>query len=94
METLSREEAKLLVLANRGFIREVEHAETGVTDFEDLAKHDPVNKKYEYGQEDQAAEDMAWVLFDVWELPIDIPLAVHAGSFHSEHTWEDGDIIR
>ena len=38
----------------------------------------PVHRDYEYGDEGIAAEDMAFILFDLWKLPVDVSFDVTA----------------
>jgi hypothetical protein len=44
-----------------------------------VARFNPVHRKYAYGDEGIAAEDMAFILFDVWRLPLGVPFDVKAG---------------
>ena len=42
-------------------------------DQEDYVKEfNPVHRDYEYGEEGIAAEDMAFIVFDLWKLPVDV----------------------
>ena len=41
----------------------------------------PLRREYANGEERLAAEDMAYVFFDVWKLPVSVPLDVKAGRF-------------
>ncbi|MGA2618768.1 MAG: hypothetical protein ABSF26_14230 [Thermoguttaceae bacterium] len=43
------------------------------------SQYNPVQRKYGYGEEELAAEDAAYILFDVWKLPPDVSLDVKAG---------------
>ena len=52
--------------------------------------YDPFRRAYLYGDEEQAAEDTAFVFFRVWGLPVDSRLYVTAASFEGEHEWERG----
>jgi len=81
-------EAERILKERRGFYREAERPDTGVTtDVVDLVEFDPVGKKYIYGDEHEAAQDMAYVFFDVWEFPPDARLLVSASSFDGP-SWE------
>ena len=67
--TLSPAEAEKVLKERRGFYREAEHAESEVTkNANDLVQFDPVGKKYIYGDEQEAAEDAAYMFYDVWGL--------------------------
>ena len=46
-----------------------------------IVEFDPLQREYVNGQERVAAEDMAYVLFDVWKLPIDVMIEVSTGRF-------------
>ncbi len=60
------------------------------SNWEDVVSWDPLQKVYLYRDEDSAAEDMAFVLFQVWKFPVDSPWYVKAASFHSGHQFEWG----
>lgn len=82
------EEAERILKERRGFYREAERPDAGVTNnVVDLVKYDPVGKKYIYGDEREAAEDAAYVLFEVWKLPPGAKLLVTASSFEGP-SWE------
>ena len=91
---LTRAEAIRLVRAGRGFFREAEFAPAGLSEVMDLVKFDPVCKKYIYGDERTAAEDMAFVLFDLWGMPVDVTLYLTAASFEGTAQWEKALPIR
>ena len=81
-------EAERILKERRGFYREAERPDAGVTtDVADLVEFDPVGKKYIYGDEQEAAEDAAYVFFDVWGLPLDAELLVTASAFDGPD-WE------
>ena len=46
-----------------------------------------------YGDEESAADDMAFVLFQVWKFPVNSKLFVTAASFNGKHHWETGAAI-
>jgi hypothetical protein len=48
---------------------------------EDVEGHDPLRKIYIYGDERSAAEDMAYIFFDLWKFPTDWQFYVHSSSF-------------
>jgi hypothetical protein len=43
-----------------------------------------------YGDERSAAENMAFVWFDVWRFPVDSRLYVTAAAFAEQTDWEQG----
>jgi hypothetical protein len=52
--------------------------------WKDMVKWEPLQKVYLYGDEESAAEDMAFILFQVWNFPVDSPLYIKAGVFGSK----------
>ena len=56
-------------------------------------KWEPLQKVYLYRDEESAAEDMAFILFQIWHFPVDSPLYVKAASFHTKHRFEHGKRI-
>ena len=63
------------------------------SNWEDMLKWNPLQKVYLYRDEMSAAEDMAYILFQVWHFPADSPLYVTAASFHTGHRFERGKRI-
>jgi len=81
-------DATKVVRERRGFYREAEHPEMDVTtDVSDLVTFDPIGKKYIYGDEREAAEDVAYLFYDVWGLRPGAELLVAASSFDGP-SWE------
>ncbi|MEI8373341.1 MAG: hypothetical protein WCJ35_10985 [Planctomycetota bacterium] len=58
--------------------------------WEDILTWEPLQKIYLYRDEESAAEDMAFILFQVWKFPVDSPLYIKAASFHTDHHFEHG----
>ncbi|MEZ6097122.1 MAG: hypothetical protein R3C03_23345 [Pirellulaceae bacterium] len=57
-------------------------------DFSSFAEFDPIQRPFIYGDERLAAEEAAFVLYDLWELPLEIGFKLH--SFSSNHDdWDD-----
>lgn len=52
---------------------------------------DALMKVYAYGQEREAAEDVAFVVFEIWKLPMDSPLYAWAESMSMAQRWEQGE---
>ena len=72
----------------RGFYREAETPDVGVTtEVNDLVEFDPIGRKYIYGDEEEAAQDAAYVLYDVWGLDPQAELLVTASAFDGP-SWE------
>ena len=61
--------------------------------WKDIVKWDPLQKIYLYHDEESPAEDMAFILFQVWNFPVDSPLYVKAAAFEPGHRFEDGKRI-
>ena len=51
---------------------------------------DPLQKVYLYGDEESAAEDMAFIMFQVWKFPVDWTWYVKAAVFGSGREFERG----
>jgi hypothetical protein len=51
---------------------------------------DPVQRKYLYSEQAVAAEDAAYVFFDLWRTPLDAWIKVDTSAFESSETWERG----
>jgi len=63
------------------------------SNWEDMLTWEPLQKVYLYRDEESAAEDMAFILFQIWHFPVDTPLYVKAASFHTKHRFEHGKRI-
>ena len=61
--------------------------------WKDMLKWNPLQKVYLYRDEESAAEDMAFILFQVWKFPVDSPLYVKAAAFGTDHRFEHGKRI-
>lgn len=64
---------------NRTDLRWVRH------NWKDMLKWEPLQKVYLYRDEESAAEDMAFVFFQVWNFPVDSPLYIKAAAFGNKH---------
>jgi hypothetical protein len=90
---LCPEEAEKILRKRRGFYREAANPETGVTkNVNDLVQFDPIGRKYIFGDEREAAEDAAYVFYDVWGLEPDAELLVTASSFEGP-SWEKDVVL-
>ena len=49
---------------------------------------DPVQRPYNYSQLRTAAEDAAYVFFDLWQTPLDAWITVEAAAFKESTNWE------
>ena len=87
-QTLSFEEAMELIWYRRGFFYLRNKPQFTLKG--EPEGYDPFRRVYLYGEEDQAAEDTAFVFFRVWGLPVDSRLYVTASAFGGGHEWERG----
>jgi hypothetical protein len=88
LDTLTREEAEQILSRRRGFFYLRERPQFTLHG-EDVEGHEPFRKVYVYGDEGSAAEDMAFIFFQVWKFPPDSVLYVTAAAFSGKHDWED-----
>jgi hypothetical protein len=55
-----------------------------------IVRWNPLQKIYLYRDEESAAEDMAFILFQVWKFPVDWRWYVTAAAFRTGHRFEQG----
>jgi hypothetical protein len=87
-QTLSFDEAMELVWYRRGFFYLRDKPQFTLKG--EPEGYDPFRRVYLYGEEGQAAEDTAFVIFRAWGLPVDSRLYVTAAAFGGGHAWERG----
>jgi len=93
LQTLYRTEAEQIVRSRQGFFYLRDRPEFTLTE-EDVDGYDPFRKVYIYGDEDSAAEDMAFIFFQVWRFPVDWQYFVKAAAFGDKKSdWEYGTPI-
>ena len=93
LQTLYRAEAEQIVRSRHGFFYLRDRPEFTLNE-EDVEGYDPFRKIYIYGDEDSAAEDMAFIFFQVWRFPVDWRFFVNASAFGDKETdWEWGTPI-
>ncbi|MEI7836064.1 MAG: YbjN domain-containing protein [Planctomycetota bacterium] len=80
-----------LLEATRRLYREVDSPDAGIGEPKDLAAYGPICRKYIYGDEQEAAEDACFVLYEFMRLNPDAELYVKAASFKGGHDWEQGE---
>jgi hypothetical protein len=51
-------------------------------------QYDPVQRQYRYEEQRTAAEDAAYVFFDLWQSSLDAWIKVDASAFEVERHWE------
>ena len=90
--TLFPNEARIILQRRQGFYwaRNRQDLRWVRRNWKDMVKWDPLQKIYLYRDEQSAAEDMAFILFDLWEFPLDWPWYVTAAAFHAKHRFEQG----
>lgn len=90
LQTLYRAEAEQILRCRKGFFYLRDQPQFTLKG-EDVEGYDPFRKVYIYGDEESAAEDMAFILFQVWRFPVDWRFYVRAAAFGDKKTdWEDG----
>lgn len=86
-QTLFRPEAEQICRDRTGFFYLDERKEFTLSG-EDVEGYDPFRKAYVYGDEATAAEDTAFIFFQVWKFPVDWRFFVTSESFNGKHKWE------
>lgn len=89
IQTLFRPEAEEILRYRKGFFDLADRKQFTLYG-EDVEGHDPFRKIYLYGDDQSAAEDMAFVFFQVWKFPVDSRLYVSCEAFGGKHQWEQG----
>ncbi len=93
LQTLFRAEAEIILRSRKGFFYLSDRPEFTLYE-EDVEGYDPFRKIYLYGDEVSAAEDMAFIFFQVWQFPVDSRFYVVANAFGGKTThWEEGTPI-
>jgi hypothetical protein len=88
LQTLYRAEAEQILRSRNGFFYLRDRPQFTLKD-EDVDGFDPFRKVYVYGDETSAAEDMAFIFFQVWKFPVDWRFYVKAAAFGDKKTdWE------
>jgi hypothetical protein len=82
--TLTPEEAKQVVAERPGFGYALDRPQKRLGE----RQFDPVQRQYGYADKRSAAEDTAWVFFDLWQLPLGVWLKVQAAAFEGSRRWE------
>ncbi len=88
--TLFKGEADEITARRSGFSWARFNGNSAVSE-KDIEDFDPLQKFYGYGEESAAAEDAAFIFFEVWGLPANSRLYVSASSCHTRHSWERGE---
>ncbi len=84
--TLTPEEAQQLVAERPGFGFALDNALKRFGE----RQYDPVQRQYPYTEQRAAAEDAAYVFFDLWRTSLDAWIKVHASAFEVDRRWERG----
>ncbi len=93
IQTLFQPEAEQILRSLKGFFYLRDRPEFTLFE-EDVEGYDPFRKIYVYGDEQTAAEDMAFIFFQVWKFPVDWRFYVKADAFGDKKTnWEWGTPI-
>lgn len=78
--TLFRPEAEVILRRRSGFFYEKDNPRPE-NSVDMVAKFNPLRKMYVHGDERSAAEDMAFVFFNVWHFPVDWRFYVTSAAF-------------
>ena len=90
IQTLFRAEAEQILRSRKGFFYLRDRPQFTLKE-EDVEGYDPFRKIYLYGDERSAAEDMAYIFFQVWRFPVDWQFFVRAAAFGDKPSdWENG----
>lgn len=84
--TLTPEEAKRAVAERPGFGFALNNPQKRLGE----RQYDPVQRQYQYTEQRAAAEDVAYVFFDLWQTPLDAWIEVDASAFEVGRHWEKG----
>jgi hypothetical protein len=84
--TLTPEEAKRAVAERPGFRYALDNPQKRLGE----RQFDPVQQQYRYADRRAAAEDAAYVFFDLWQLPLGAWIKVEASAFEVPRRWERG----
>jgi hypothetical protein len=82
--TLTPEEAKRAVAERPGFGYALDNPQKRLGE----RQFDPVQRQYGYADKRAAAEDAAYVFFDLWQIPLDAWIKVQAAAFEVSRRWE------
>jgi len=89
LTTLYRIEAEKILESRNGFFYVRDRPQFELNG-DDVDTFEPFRKIYVYGDEDSAAEDMAFIFFQVWRFPIDWCFYVNADAFGDKKAnWEN-----
>jgi len=84
--TLTHAEANRAVAERPGFQFVLEDGSRTPADYE--RTFDPIQRTYSYDQLRDAAEDTAYLFFDLWAVPLDAWIKVAAETFEGSKQWE------
>lgn len=84
--TLTHAEANRAVAERPGFRFFLGDGSRKPADYE--REFDPIQRAYNYDQLREAAEDTAYLFFDLWWFPLDSRIKVQAQAFESGRQWE------
>lgn len=84
--SVTAEEAKRAVAERPGFGYALDNSQKRLGE----RQFDPVQRQYGYADKRAAAEDAAYVIFDVWQVPLGVWIKVEASAFEVSRQWERG----
>jgi hypothetical protein len=53
----------------------------------------PVQRHYQYGEQSEAAHDMAFIFFQLWKLPVETWIETKSMAFRGKRSWELGGLF-
>lgn len=92
--TICPSEVHRLFRDRSGFMREADLKGRFLSCRRHVEHFDPVCKAYIYGDTQEAAEDVAFIFFDLWRFPIDSVLFAKASVFDGPCCWEQDGLLR
>jgi hypothetical protein len=84
--SITPEEAKRAVAERAGFGFALNNSQKRLGE----RQYDLVQRQYGYADKRAAAEDAAYVFFDLWQSPLDARVKVEASAFEVSRRWERG----
>lgn len=84
--TLVEHEPAIIFAQRQGFYRDDPNSADRISSPEDIRDFEPIDKCYTWDEIPQAAEDAAWLLFDLYNLDVNDPLQAQLTD-EEDHRW-------
>ncbi len=85
--TLVEHEPAIIFAEREGFYRDDPASADCIASPEDIRDFEPIDKRYHWDDIPQAAEDAAWLLFDLYNLDVTVTLDAQATYDDEDHRW-------